>query len=136
MYTMVKLNKMEKSLRTSYEWNYYVMEVATSQLRALPPRETPYPPPLTVEPLETPYQDLHSLLPPPPLPSLLPRPRTARSDNRQELNNRETLVQRLPRQNHKTKQKPQYFCNTSRLPCINALPKVNSSQFINRTLTQ
>ena len=118
-----ELNKMEKSLCTRNEWNYYVMEGDASQIRTLPPLEIPYPPPLAVEPPPTPYQDIHCLLPPAPPPPLLPCSGTDRSDDRQELYGWETSAQRLDRQHHHTTgTEPQYSCNMSRPPGANDPP--------------
>ena len=122
-YTTNKLNNMEKSSRVSNEWNYYVMEVVASQERTLTPLVTPHPPPLAFEPPPTPYQDIHCLLPPAPLPPLLPCSGTDRSDDRRELYGGETSAKRLDRQHHHTTAtEPRYPCNTSRPPGVNNPP--------------
>ena len=114
---------MEKSSRVRNEWNYYVIEVVTSQEWTLSPLVTPYPPSLTVESPPTPYQDIHCLLSPAPLPPLLPCSGTDRSDDRRELCGGETSAKRLDRQSHHTMAtEPRYPCNTSRPPGVNNPP--------------
>ena len=121
--TKNELSKMERSLRVSHEWNYYVRVTDASQVWTLPLPKITYPPPLTVEPPPTPYQDIHCLLPPSPRPPLLPCSGTVRSDDRRELYGWETSAQRLDRQHHHTTgTEPQYSCNTSRPPGTNDPP--------------
>ena len=114
---------MERSLRVSQEWNYYVRVADASQVRTLPLPRITYPPPLAVEPLPTHYQDIHCLLPPSPRPPLLPCFGTVRSDDRRELYGWETSAQRLDCQHHHSSSTtPEYSCNTSRPPGANEPP--------------
>ena len=122
---------MERSLRMSHEWNYYVRVADASQVRTLPLPKITYPPPLAVEPPPTPYQDIHCLLPPSPLPPLLPCSGTVRSDDRRELYGWETSAQRLDRQHHHSSSTtPKYSCNTSRPPGANEPPTTTSPAHI------
>ena len=114
---------MERSLRMSHQWNYYVRVTDASQVRILPLPKVTYPPPLAVKPPPTPYQDIHCLLPPSPLPPLLPCSGTDCSDDQQELYGWETSAQRLNRQHHHlSSTTPKYSCNTSRPPGTNEPP--------------
>ena len=122
---------MERSLRMSHEWNYYVRVADASQVRILPLPKITYPPPLTVEPPPTPYQDIHCLLPPSPRPPLLPCSGTVRSDDRRELYGWETSAQRLDRQHHHSSSTtPKNSCNTSRPPGANEPPTTTSPAHI------